>query len=461
MSEPTRAAIYCRLSNDPEGDKSSIGRQERECRDRASREGWEVSQVYKDSDTSAFQENVKRPSFDRMMEDAKAGQFSKLLIFKADRLHRRMIQALQTFDDLERAGVQVVSLNDPGLDNAIVRAVIAGIAEQESRNTSIRAKVAKKEAAFNGKARPSGYRAFGLNADWTAEVKEEADLIREAADRYLKGEGLTGIVKDWKARGIKGTTGTPISRIVLRQILESPRVAGLSEYQGTVVAKGNWPAIIDEATWERLRINLAKNKKLGVRKTGKYLLSPQIVSCGLCGGKMNGRLMGGTGKKPRYRCDDCQRVSIQAEFLETAVWKILSQAYESKRVQKVRASKAAGETDQESQTLDAEIEALKVKLALATDDFYVQGLMPREVFLDTAKALNDAIQQKEQRLSELQALDILGDLKAGETLLDTDKPLPWKKAMVELAIARITILPSTMGGNRLLNHDRIQIAWRI
>jgi site-specific DNA recombinase len=38
----------------------------------------------------------------------------------------------------------------------------------------------------------------------------------------------------------------------LRRVLISPRIAGLREHNGEVVGKAVWPAIIDEATHERL-----------------------------------------------------------------------------------------------------------------------------------------------------------------------------------------------------------------
>lgn len=458
-----QAAIYCRLSVDPTGEKPSLGRQEKECRERAAREGWEVVRVYKDSDTSAFKEDVKRPEFEQLMEDARKGSFSKLIVFKADRIHRRMLQALQTFSELEKAGVEVISLNDPGLDNAIVRAVITGIAEQESKNTSIRVTAAKKEAAEKGIPGKGGTRPFGLNKEWTELVPEEAELIREAANRILRGEGITAVIKDWGERGIVGVNGKPFARTSLRQILVSPRTAGLSEYKGQIVAEGTWPPILERDVWDRLVLHFNKTKKIGSRTTSKYLLKPEIIMCGKCGARMNGSLITQNKRKtaPRYRCPQCGGVSIQAAFVEEAVWSAVALAYEEKKLQAVLSASRASEVQTEADSLLAALEGLQARLRQATSDFYEEQILPREVFVDTAKALNEQIAKAQARLSEIQALDILGDIKPGQSLLNVDKPLAWKKKIVELTIENVTIQPSKTRGSKIPDLSRIELRWRV
>jgi DNA invertase Pin-like site-specific DNA recombinase len=49
----TRAAIYCRISQDRNGDGLGVTRQEDGCRALSDRLGWEVAGVYVDDDRSA------------------------------------------------------------------------------------------------------------------------------------------------------------------------------------------------------------------------------------------------------------------------------------------------------------------------------------------------------------------------------------------------------------------------
>ncbi|MEO7980044.1 MAG: recombinase family protein [Sporichthyaceae bacterium] len=50
----TKAAVYARISSDPQGLRAGVGRQERECRALAEREGWDVGELYVDNDVSAY-----------------------------------------------------------------------------------------------------------------------------------------------------------------------------------------------------------------------------------------------------------------------------------------------------------------------------------------------------------------------------------------------------------------------
>ena len=59
--------------------------------------------------------------------------------------------------------------------------------------TAVRAREARE-----GKPRPSGQRGFGYSLDWMTIDEAEAALIREAADRALRGESIYAIATDWK-----------------------------------------------------------------------------------------------------------------------------------------------------------------------------------------------------------------------------------------------------------------------
>jgi len=58
---PSRAAIYCRLSQDRTGAGVVVERQERDCRTLAEQLGWSVDQVFVDNDVSAYRRS-RRPA---------------------------------------------------------------------------------------------------------------------------------------------------------------------------------------------------------------------------------------------------------------------------------------------------------------------------------------------------------------------------------------------------------------
>ena len=53
-SAPIQAAIYVRMSEDREGERRGVERQETDCRALAEELGWEVVQVFVDNDISAY-----------------------------------------------------------------------------------------------------------------------------------------------------------------------------------------------------------------------------------------------------------------------------------------------------------------------------------------------------------------------------------------------------------------------
>jgi DNA invertase Pin-like site-specific DNA recombinase len=77
-----------------------------------------------------------RPVFDRMVRDAHQGAFDVLVVWALDRFGRSMVGNLQAVLDLDRCGVQVVSVREPWLDtgSAVRPLLIASSAGSPSRN---------------------------------------------------------------------------------------------------------------------------------------------------------------------------------------------------------------------------------------------------------------------------------------------------------------------------------------
>src|SRR5205807_2008773 len=102
---------------------------------------------------------------------------------------------------------------------------------------------------------------------------EEALLVREAAERLLAGETLTGVAHDWNARGVKTVTGRVWTPNVLRGVLSSARVAGLRSHRGEVVGKAAWPGILRQEEWERLNRIFASRIRRRADSTNRRLLT--------------------------------------------------------------------------------------------------------------------------------------------------------------------------------------------
>jgi site-specific DNA recombinase len=114
---------------------------------------------------------------------------------------------------------------------------------------------------------------------------------------------------------------------MIRRVLISPRIAGLREHNGEVVGKAVWPAIIDEATHDRL-VGLLKDPSRRPLSYGRPRVHPLagLVYCGSCGGRLVSYLQPRQARGYGCRKDenpDCEaRVRIVAEPL----WRLTSRA---------------------------------------------------------------------------------------------------------------------------------------
>lgn len=105
----SRAAIYARTSTLEQEPENQVLELREYCRRRA----WSLELEYVDQVSGADFEN--RPGLDALAKDARRGRFDALVVWRLDRLGRSVVGLVTLLEELERAGVQFVSVND-GID---------------------------------------------------------------------------------------------------------------------------------------------------------------------------------------------------------------------------------------------------------------------------------------------------------------------------------------------------------
>jgi site-specific DNA recombinase len=68
----------------------------------------------------------------------------------------------------------------------------------------------------------------------------EAEAIKEAATRVMRGESIRSIAFDFNGRGVKPVAGGRWAGSTLRRVLVSPRIAKLREHRGEIVGEATW-----------------------------------------------------------------------------------------------------------------------------------------------------------------------------------------------------------------------------
>ena len=98
------AGIYCRISQDNEGDELGVRRQEQDARTLCERKGWTVAEVFVDDDISAWS-GKPRPSYERMLKAIEAREINAVAVYDLDRLNRQPRDLERFFEICDRAGV--------------------------------------------------------------------------------------------------------------------------------------------------------------------------------------------------------------------------------------------------------------------------------------------------------------------------------------------------------------------
>lgn len=362
-----RAAIYTRVSKDQTLERLAVTRQLNDCRDLASRNDWQIVEEFEDNDISAAG-GKKRPAYLRLKSLMEAGAVDVVVVYSADRLHRNPRELEDWIVLASKTGIGIHSATNGHLDlstpdGRTVARLVTALAAGEVEKTKMRLVRKHLELAEAG-AWP-GQKCYGYTAD-ARIIPEEAAVVREMAARVLHGEGLNAIARDLSARGIPTARGASWRAASIRNILMSPRIAGLRVHRGKVSAKGQWDGIVSEETSRMLRSRFAPGRATGpIGGPRKHLLTGLLV-CSKCGTGMV-KCVNGKSKKESYRCPRnvgataCGGTTIVAA--ETQAW-LAEAAFQFQDARVVGHSEATSEWLEQTGALDARLQEMAADYAV-------------------------------------------------------------------------------------------------
>jgi DNA invertase Pin-like site-specific DNA recombinase len=320
MPAKLRAGIHARRSINRNGEQSaSVARQIKAGRELAKRLRADVVKVYDEDDTSAFAKRLVtlpdgrrvrrnvRPRWQEILADLYHGRIDLLIEYDLDRSMREPRDLEDLLEIIEQTGRAVESVtgslrlrNDAEITMARIGVAVANKA---SRDTSRRVREATADRAAKG-LNHGGKRCFGYTSDGYQLVDAEAAEVRAIYDRFLAGVPLGAITRDLNQRGVPTITGKPWIPSTIRGILSRARYTGLVVHRGEILTDvtGQWPTIVDEATWRRsVRLLRDPARRTSTGNRAEALLSG-IARCAVCGESLMSR-GGKAGRTYRlYRC---------------------------------------------------------------------------------------------------------------------------------------------------------------
>src|SRR5579863_2718522 len=189
-------AIYVRVSTEEQRERQSIATQKEFGARYAQLHQLAVYEGYADDGVSGTLPLDQRPAGRRILDDARAGKFDQLLVFKLDRLGRETRLILNAVAELEKYGVRVRSMTEE-FDTAtatgrLMLTMLSGFAAHERDQIRERSMAGTdrlaRAGAWLGGIVPFGYRKEGEDRDAHIVVSDEeipgvgiseADVIRQ------------------------------------------------------------------------------------------------------------------------------------------------------------------------------------------------------------------------------------------------------------------------------------------
>jgi DNA invertase Pin-like site-specific DNA recombinase len=463
-----RVGIYTRLSRDSDGRQTATARQERDCRALARARGWQVGGVYEDVDLSAFRRGVRRPSYERLLDDLEGGTIDGVLVWKLDRLVRRASEFERFWAVCEEAGAALAAVNDP-IDTSsdigmVVVRMLVNFAQLEAANTSTRVRRQIAERASTGQmVTYGGRRPFGFEPDRLTVRDEEASLVRDGARRIAAGESVTSLAREWNEAGVRTTAGGRWEQTTLRRVLASPRTAGLLEHRGEIVGPAPWPALVDRKTWEQLRAQLARRRGDQPRYGPRAHVLVGLARCGRCGSKLRALSPSGRRKVVTYACPapssgrGCGGISVDGPALEALVASAALDALASPEVAKaVGAASSNGRDAEFVRVINEGRRALE-----ALDDDHYDGRLDRARWQRQTARVTERIERAQRQLTKGSGIRVLADLPHSRDRLVRrweEGSIAWRAELLGAVIERVDVAPARRGAR--FDPARVGIVWR-
>ncbi len=318
-------ALYSRVSQDATGERLAISRQLDDCTLLAERLGWTVVDHFSDNDISAYDGSV-RPGFEAMLAAIGRGEIDAIICWQPDRLYRSLKDLERLVDATDR-GIEIRTVNGGDLDlshstGRMLARILGSVSRQESELKGERRRLANKQRATLGRWRADQSRVFGYTQRGEP-LEPEATAVRQAITDVLGGRSLRSIAAEWNERGLLTPRsakrgGGRWSNLSLRRVLIKPVYAGLVVYQGRVVGRGEWQAIIDEDTHRGLVAFLSDPARRPATAFERKHVGSGVYRCGVCDGLLYATFVSAT-RPMMYGCKPHKHVGRLAAPLDALV----------------------------------------------------------------------------------------------------------------------------------------------
>lgn len=420
-----RVAFYTRISTDEDHQKYSLGAQherlEAFCKAQYG-DDWQLHKVYRDTESGT---HMNRPGLEEMLFDAESKALDVLLVFRVDRLSRKVRELAQMVDELTKNCVVLKSITEP-FDTAnaagkMMLQMLGVFAEFEHATIVERTKVGMEKKAKSGKW-VGGNVPFGYSLDPEKGLvinEEEAVIVKKMFKMYAFGmEGTQTICNKLNEAGHRRRSGKKWDKRVILNVIKSPLYMGKLRWLEAVY-QGMHAPIVSEALFDKVHEVLAERQDdLDGRRlhSNQERLLTGTIKCGRCKGHMVGISARSRGRKfPYYVCTkrwnahECDQDYLRADILETAVVQDIKTMFRDEQFMARIWEEANRRLSAEKPDIDKEIGKVETRMAKtrASLDRYFEafeaGTMKPGLCNEKIEDLNARIAELEEERKKLEA----------------------------------------------------------
>lgn len=450
------------------GNQKSIDDQIDEGTTDVAEQGWTLAATLSDGSSASQYARKGRDDWPKVRASIKAGEMDVLVLWESSRGDRTLSTWSQLLEDCERHDVKIrVTSHDRTYDMSIPHdwETLANDGVQSDAYSRRLSKVVKRGMASAArKGRPQGKRPYGYDREYELVngkpklvsqfvIEDQRDVIVEAAQRVSKGESCYKVAQDFNARGIPAPRGGTWDLTQIRRIVTSPIYIAQRIHQGVIVGPGEWPAILDEATYAECVARLSDPARRSTRQRELQHMLSGVAFCGVCGGVL--RIMKNRGNHT-YTCTKAFCTGLKKPTFEGFVSQIMVARLREDDVADVLAVRAANGEDAAS--IRTRIDELQARL----DGFYAAAAMG-EITSTGLAAIEARLIPEIEAARETSIVatvpsvvrDVLAGPDPGQKWLD-QSPLGQRDVLKFFMTIRLDVVGK---GHRIFNPDRVRIEW--
>jgi site-specific DNA recombinase len=466
LSVTERAAIYCRISEDPRALERGVTRQAEDCEALIRARGWQLVDSWTDNDVAVLRPGAHRPQYDAMLAAAERGEITRIVAYGLSRLWRSRTERATAIERLSKlqVGIALVKGSDLDLSSAAGRMYAGMLGEFDTAESEVKAeRVARAAQQRAEEGRANGAALYGwrrvktrnMTGDvvaWRDEIDPaEAKIVHEIIDRLLRGHTLKAITADLNARGVAAPNGGRWLSSGVRKVALRPANVAERVHQAEVIGPAAWPPIVDRDQHDRVTAFLnnpgRRTSRSGARK---HLLSFGIGQCGRAGCGSHLRVVTKFRDRAKvipYACYQCDGPSSCVTRAQAAVDDLVERVV-VRRLGQPDARDLLARDDGTARAARERADAVRARLDGAADD-YAAGALDREQLRRITSRLRPGLDAAEREVAKAVrgiAPELLAQL-AGPQAANRWKALtvPQKRALLETLEVGVTILPARGG----------------